>query len=172
MPVAKSTDPVTAALAFLVLADREGVKALTLLGKVLGLNLNVPHLASCRFKVNGVGHHGRVTEEHRDLILDVVAHHPTEPQVVESFLLQLVGLVDKAANAAIDPLDAALRGTKAKRPAATGPASQARTGACFFNDGTPCQPDLSFFVCSGMPGFDHWAAGQGCDGIQPKNKAK
>jgi hypothetical protein len=172
MPVAKSTDPVTAALAFLVLADREGVKALTLLGKVLGLDLDVPHLASCRFKVNGVSHHGRVTKDHRDLILGVVAQHPNEPQVVESFLLQLVGLVSKAADAPIDPLARALRGTKAKRPAATVPDDQARTGACFFNDGTPCQPDLSFFVCSGLPGFDHWAAGQGCDGITANNKVK
>jgi hypothetical protein len=173
MPVAKSTDPVSAALAFLVLADREGIKALKALGKVLGLDLDVPHLARCHFKVNGTGHHGRVTEEHRDLILDVVAQHPNDPQVVESFLLQLVGLVDKAADAAIDPLDAALRGTKAKRPAAqTLSASTARTGACFFNDGTPCQPDLSFFVCSGMPGFDHWSAGQGCEGFKDKKKAK
>jgi hypothetical protein len=172
MPVAKSADPVTAALGFLVLADREGVKALTLLGKVLGLDLPVPQRASCRFKVNGVRHHGRVTEQHRDLILDVVAQHPNEPQVVESFLLQLVGLMHKATDAAMDPLDAALRGTKAKKPAATSAGNTARTGACFFNDGTPCQPDLSFFVCSGLPGFDHWAAGQGCDGIQGKHKAK
>jgi hypothetical protein len=83
-----------------------------------------------------------------------------------------VALVQKAANAAIDPLDAALRGTKAKRPAAQAPEGTARTGACFFNDGTPCQADLSLFVCSGMPGFDHWAAGQGCDGIKDKKKAK
>src|SRR6266566_4490408 len=84
MPVATSTNPVSAALSFLVGADREGVKALKLLGKVLGLDLAVPHLARCHFKVNGIGHHGRVTEEHRDLILDVVAQHPNEPQVVES----------------------------------------------------------------------------------------
>jgi hypothetical protein len=173
MPVAKSADPVSAALKFLVQADREGVKALKLLGKVLGINLDVPHLVKCHFKVGGVGHRGRVTEEHRDLILNVVAKYPNDAQAVESFLLQLVALVDKAADADIDPLDGALRGKKAKLPVVRSPEeSGARIGACFFNDGTPCQAGLSFFVCSGMPGFDHWAAGQGCDGVKGKGKDK
>ena len=54
-------------------------------------------------------------------------------------------------------------------PGATGGACPSNR-ACFFNDGTPCQAGLSFFVCSGMPGFDHWAAGQGCDGVKGKGK--
>jgi hypothetical protein len=173
MPVAMSADPVTAALKFLALADRQGVKALKFLGKVLGIDLEVPHLVSCRFKVSGVRHHGRVTEEHRDLILNVVAQYPNDAQAVESFLLQLVALVDKAADAAIDLVNGALHGKKVKLLVPRSPEeSAARTGACFFNNGTPCQAGLSFFVCSGLPGFDHWAAGQGCDGVMGKEKDK
>src|SRR5262249_39364173 len=140
MPVAKSADPVTAALRFLSLADRQGVKALKVLGKVLGIDLDVPHLVGCRFKVSGVRHHGRVTVEQRDLIPNFVAQYANDVQAVDGFLLQLVALVDKAADAAINPLDGALHGKKAKLLVPHSPEeSGARTGACFFNDGPPCQ---------------------------------
>lgn len=145
-----------AALVSLADNDREAVRVLRQLGKLLQYPPPVPRRVAFQIKVAGGKYRATLTRPQAELVRRTAKEHPDDPHRVTQQVRRLLSSVQVPAAAALVALEQGLRGEQAT--ACGGFVNQTPPiGACVFDDGT-CQ-QLTEVTCHQQPGWISWMQG-------------
>jgi hypothetical protein len=145
-----------AALASLAENDREAVRVLRRLEKLLRSPPKVPRRVRCQVKIGGARYRATLTEPQAEIVRRTAKEHPQAPHRVTQQVRRLLSSVQVPAAAALVALEQGLRGEK-KDCCVEIFNQPPPVGACVFEDGS-CQ-QLTEVTCHQQPGWVSWTQG-------------
>jgi hypothetical protein len=156
-------DPIRAALRLLVKADRDALRVVRLIARLLADPGKVPTLANCTFKAGTKTYKGRLTHAQ-------CARLKAGGSVVkvQKLLLKLLGKVDRAQADSLARIKAALTLKTAVHAGGTTPP----LGACDYTNAAnqpDCADNLTQTQCTAINGIT-FRLGQTCGKIPPERK--